>query len=639
MSEVSSSNNVSANVSSTSLTNSDGIPKKSRVSRGNYGGKNLVKNRGFRRKNSTGGAGGEEDLDDEEQCIICANRIEYAALTPCNHKTCHKCTLRQRALYEKSSCLVCRSENESIVISDQVDKTFSDFKVQDFVKNDEKYQINFTSKSCYEDSMALLRDTCQICSREFASFKELGEHAKAEHGKFYCFICSEHKKAFISELQMYTYKQLLKHQSEGDQIGFKGHPECKYCQGKRFYSEDELNIHIRDRHERCYICDQNLPKTADYYRNYDSLYNHFKRDHYVCSVPSCVEKRFVVFRDDLDLTAHMLKEHGGVGNNKIVIGSNGFRSQLSTFETAARNNASWQSSHEEEDHNNPEVKKRRLEERAKHYLNYDQTKLQKFLNINSSYRNKKITAKNLYDEYKLLFENESIENLSLLIKEFAELFSTNSDNYKNLQPILQDLDQLNTQSQFPVLGGSSSGRSTPNIPTWVKTPTKKGAKNNQASNELFPMLTKSNKPVPQVNNTPIKYSRVVISPTPQNKVKVNKYQPVNNFIPSYLNNLSPSTSATSQPASSGSNSLRPISPSVQAYSNPASVNGSSSAINESKFPALQKKPKKIIPRVNPITVTDPKKWGTTTAVSPPPEEDPTDFGVGVIVKKGKGRRK
>ena len=42
-----------------------------------------------------------EEIPEDEQCIICAERIKYAALTPCNHTTCHKCTFRQRSLYEK----------------------------------------------------------------------------------------------------------------------------------------------------------------------------------------------------------------------------------------------------------------------------------------------------------------------------------------------------------------------------------------------------------------------------------------------------------------------------------------------------------------------------------------------------------
>lgn len=604
---------------------SGGIPTKSRVARGSNS-KPTVKNRGFRRRTSVGKKDTEQELDDDEQCIICAEKIVYAALTSCSHKTCHKCTLRQRALYNKTKCMVCRSENEIVIITELHDKEFSDISRSDIVRSDDKYKLDFTSNYSYDDSMKLLKNSCNVCSSEFPTFKELGEHAKVEHGKFYCFICSEHKKAFVTELEMYSYKQLLRHQSQGDIPGFKGHPECKYCLGRRFYSEDELNYHIRDRHERCHICDQHLPKTADYYRNYDSLYNHFKKDHYVCTVPICIEKKFVVFRDDLDLTAHMLKDHGGLGNNKIVIGSNGFRSQLSTFnESASRVNASLRTNNEEEDHNSPEVKKKRFEERAKHYVNYDQTKLQTFLNLNASYRSRKIDSQVLYDQYKTLFEKESVENLSLLLNEFAELFPKSSELHQNLQPVLNSLNQLTAQNQFPVLGGSS-GVSSPR-PSWVVTPTKKGLKNTRDSNDLFPTLAKSNKLLPKINNAPLRYTKV-LNPAPKSKVTVNST--MSNFTPNYLDNLK----TKSSPAL-GSSRSSPT-PSVQVYSN--SRNGSSTSVNDSKFPALQQKPKKIIPRVNPINVADPSKWGVISPVSPPPKEDPIDFGVGVVVKKGKKRR-
>ena len=625
------------------------IPRKSRVSRASSkpGAKKNsgTKAKGYKTKKSNGKTEENVEDDEENQCIICANQIEYAAVTPCNHTTCHKCTFRQRALYKKETCLVCRSENEKIIITEQIQKTFDEFTATDFVKYDDKYKVEFTSDYCYQDTMNLLKNSCKICHAEFDTFKQLGDHAKTEHGKFYCFNCSEFKKAFISELPMYTSKQLQRHQSEGDQVGFNGHPECKYCHGRRFYSEDELNVHVRDRHERCYICDQYSPKTADYYKNYDSLYNHFKKAHFVCSVSICVEKRFVVFRDDLELTAHMLKEHGGLGNgsNKIVIGASGFQSQLSTFnENVARRNSNWESNTDEEDHSNPEVKKRRFEERAKHYVNYDQEKLQIFTNINLQYRQKKITANELLHEYKQLFTDESTENLLMLMSELAELFPPNSDLQRNLKPVLEKLEQLNVQSQFPVLGGSSSGRSTPLNPSWVTTgTTKKTAKN--TTNELFPALPKPSKQAPKINNAPIKYSRVILNPAPATKAKINRQQAPLNYTPNYLNNLNQPTPVSSLPVlgskSVGSTS-RAQSPTVVTYASAPSSRSSLAQLSQDKFPALEKKTKKVvIPRVTPINLPDPQRWGS--ASTPPtlqPKEDPDDFGVGIVVKKKNKKR-
>lgn len=57
-------------------------------------------------KNSTDEEG-EED-DDAEVCFICANPVAHHSIAPCNHKTCHICGLRMRALYKTKDCAHCR---------------------------------------------------------------------------------------------------------------------------------------------------------------------------------------------------------------------------------------------------------------------------------------------------------------------------------------------------------------------------------------------------------------------------------------------------------------------------------------------------------------------------------------------------
>ena len=57
-------------------------------------------------------AGAVEDDDDTgeggELCFICASPIEHTAIAPCNHRTCHICSLRLRALYKSKACAHCR---------------------------------------------------------------------------------------------------------------------------------------------------------------------------------------------------------------------------------------------------------------------------------------------------------------------------------------------------------------------------------------------------------------------------------------------------------------------------------------------------------------------------------------------------
>src|SRR5690606_34997092 len=41
-------------------------------------------------------------------CFICADPVRYSAIAPCNHATCHICSLRLRALYKTKACAHCR---------------------------------------------------------------------------------------------------------------------------------------------------------------------------------------------------------------------------------------------------------------------------------------------------------------------------------------------------------------------------------------------------------------------------------------------------------------------------------------------------------------------------------------------------
>lgn len=43
-----------------------------------------------------------------EVCFICASPVVHNAVSPCNHRTCHICALRLRALYKTKACAHCR---------------------------------------------------------------------------------------------------------------------------------------------------------------------------------------------------------------------------------------------------------------------------------------------------------------------------------------------------------------------------------------------------------------------------------------------------------------------------------------------------------------------------------------------------
>jgi hypothetical protein len=54
-------------------------------------------------------AKGEED--EAELCFICASPVVHSSVGPCNHRTCHICALRLRALYKTRACAHCRVSN------------------------------------------------------------------------------------------------------------------------------------------------------------------------------------------------------------------------------------------------------------------------------------------------------------------------------------------------------------------------------------------------------------------------------------------------------------------------------------------------------------------------------------------------
>lgn len=45
---------------------------------------------------------------DVETCIICASDIIHEGFGPCNHRTCHVCSIRMRVLFKDQTCSLCR---------------------------------------------------------------------------------------------------------------------------------------------------------------------------------------------------------------------------------------------------------------------------------------------------------------------------------------------------------------------------------------------------------------------------------------------------------------------------------------------------------------------------------------------------
>ncbi|KAL5606449.1 hypothetical protein BROUX41_002865 [Berkeleyomyces rouxiae] len=254
----------------------------------------------------------------EEVCFICANPVQHYSIAPCNHTTCHICSLRMRALYKTKDCAHCRTPSDYVIFTNDAEKKYQDYADSEISSTDTNIGIKYANEDIVGDTVLLLRYNCPDSECDFAGLglPDLHRHVKSTHSKKMCDLCTRNKKVFTHEHVLYEHRELETHMRKGDdkpgaadQSGFKGHPICGFC-NERFYDDDKLFEHCRNKHERCFICDRQNSRQPHYFENYESLEKHFMRDHYLCLDRNCLDKKFVVFESEVDLKAHQLEEHG-----------------------------------------------------------------------------------------------------------------------------------------------------------------------------------------------------------------------------------------------------------------------------------------------------------------------------------------
>ncbi|KAI9772298.1 MAG: hypothetical protein M1840_001047 [Geoglossum simile] len=253
-----------------------------------------------------------------EVCFICASPVVHTSVAPCNHRTCHICALRMRALYKTKACAHCRAQADYVIFTDDPSKKFEDFTQDNFAKQDNNLGIKYEHMDIFEDTVLLLLYNCPDpeCDIACLGWPDLHRHVKLMHQKVMCDLCTRNKKVFTHEHELFTSSELRMHERFGDdnpgaidQSGFKGHPECGFCR-QRFYGDDELYEHCRDKHEKCHLCDRrSAGRQPQYYVDYNSLEAHFRKDHFLCFDRECQDKKFVVFDSEIDLKAHQLETH------------------------------------------------------------------------------------------------------------------------------------------------------------------------------------------------------------------------------------------------------------------------------------------------------------------------------------------
>ncbi|KAL3531562.1 hypothetical protein ACH5RR_010884 [Cinchona calisaya] len=281
----------------------------------------------------------------DDSCAVCAETLEWVAYGACGHKdVCSTCVVRLRFICLDRRCCICKTTSDFIFVTKALGdytRTINDFsslpsepkegRVASYWYHEDT-QAFFDDVDHYKMIKAMCRLSCGVCDKmddqptdaprrrpRFRNIEQLKGHLFHQHKLLMCSLCLEGRKVFICEQKLYTRAQLNQHINTGDSDvdgsesergGFMGHPMCEFCRTP-FYGDNELYSHMSTDHYTCHICQRQHPGQYEYYKNYDDLEIHFRRDHFLCEDEACLAKKFIVFQSESELKRHNTLEHGG----------------------------------------------------------------------------------------------------------------------------------------------------------------------------------------------------------------------------------------------------------------------------------------------------------------------------------------
>ncbi|KAL3788515.1 hypothetical protein HJC23_006553 [Cyclotella cryptica] len=312
-----------------------------------------------------------DDVQDHQHCLVCysSQLRRHRALSPCGHDDiCAPCTLRLRYLHNDLKCVVCKTVNETVIVTDRDGVKYADFNSWgddlggDYVYREEcgmhfpkeyyqsvvlplfGYQCGMPGCDFDESEVFVTEgeekgddDTniggdsknkkkkapARQVKKRLTNLDALKNHLRTTHGMTLCDLCITNKRDFVSKLGRFTPTGIKTHltKGDGDTSGFTGHPLCEFCRPLRFYDIVKLHEHLNKEHYKCHICDK-MGKPNQFFKDYARLETHFDRDHFLCHDKQCLDARFVVFENEIDLRAHEASVHGvrnRDGNTKIKL--------------------------------------------------------------------------------------------------------------------------------------------------------------------------------------------------------------------------------------------------------------------------------------------------------------------------------
>ena len=298
------------------------------------------------------------------------NKERLLCLTPCSHQehVCSVCYLRIRSLQRNFHCPACKRDLDHVIctfteevtipvtnpnslitagggsekgsrrnrgkdisnseVNNSADvnvapvtaivitpkQSFDDYQIWGDKINEAYYIYDsrsqmFVPKFYFDEFISKLWEfKCRQCNVKRKDSKELRGHYFGEHKMHMCLLCMEFKQVFPSEQRVYTQNEYERHLRHGDQDGCNGHPHCEFCK-KRYYDSTALFVHLARDHYSCHVCSNSFGVKFRYLDQYKDLENHYRKEHYFCDEPSCIERRFVCFATDVELLTHRIQYH------------------------------------------------------------------------------------------------------------------------------------------------------------------------------------------------------------------------------------------------------------------------------------------------------------------------------------------
>ena len=263
--------------------------------------------------------------ENDSQCVICGEKIEYYSIGQCNHREiCYYCTLKNRTFYNDKKCPLCNTNLEIVFISPKSEiysfEELSKKELSSYYKDNDSDEIGvyYTDITSLETSLQLKLYKCPIdyCVKEepFNSYEDLVQHLKDNHQKLFCKVCVKYGKKFITEQKVYSKNEINEHNWYGDiDEDIPPHHKCPYC-GDLYYDDEMLYSHMSKTHFMCDIC-KNIDKKTIFYSALPNFIEHNRFYHYCCPFKECKDVLYIAFPSKKQLIEHFEKKHNQNNNN------------------------------------------------------------------------------------------------------------------------------------------------------------------------------------------------------------------------------------------------------------------------------------------------------------------------------------